>query len=231
MHRVVSKVEWFEERRAFLELEKEFTRRRDEISRLRRELPWVKVDKNYVFDGPDGKETLSDLFGDNSQLIVYHFMFGPGWDDGCTGCSFVSDHIDGANQHLAHHDVSLVAVSRAPRSEFEPYKERMGWKIKWVSSNRTDFNFDYGVSYTRDELEKGPVFHNFVIQKLSGDEQPGLSVFYKDEAGDIYHTYSTYERGLDMLVGAYNYLDLTPKGRNETSPMDWMCRHDEYDAE
>lgn len=227
-HKVVSEKEWIEARQSLLQKEKELTRQKDEVARLRRELPWVKVEKEYVFEGPNGKESLRDLFDGRSQLVVYHFMFGPGWGEGCQGCSFLADHIDGANWHLPHNDVTLIAVSRAPYEEFMPYKERMGWKFKWVSSAGSDFNYDYHASYKREDLDAGPVFHNYVVQKLQGEEQPGLSVFYKDENGDIFHTYSSYERGGDILIGAYNYLELVPKGRNEEQTMDWMKRHDEY---
>jgi len=213
---------------ALLKKEKEFTRARDAMSALRRDLPWVKVDTEYVFESPEGPVSLSELFKGRSQLIVYHFMFAPGWDEGCSGCSFVSDHVDGARQHFEHHDVAFAAVSRAPLADFEAFKKRMGWTFTWVSSNGNNFNYDYGVSFRRDDLDKGPVMYNFTVQKLNSEEQPGLTVFTKDEDGTIYRTYSTYERGLDMLVGAYNYLDLTPKGRNETGPMSWMCLHDEY---
>ena len=229
-HKVVSQQEWLDASAELLKKEKELTRRRDEVSRLRRELPWVRVDKSYVFDGPNGKETLADLFDGRSQLITYHFMFGPGWDEGCSGCSFVSDHIDAANLHLAHHDVTLLAVSRAPLAEFLPFKQRMGWGFKWVSSAESDFNYDFGVSFKRDDLDRDKVLYNFTVQKLNSEEQPGLSVFYKNPSGEIFHTYSSYERGLDLLVGAYNYLDLTPKGRNETGPMSWMRHHDKYDS-
>jgi predicted dithiol-disulfide oxidoreductase (DUF899 family) len=181
-----------------------------------------------VFEGQDGPVSLSDLFGGRSQLIVYHFMYGPGWDEGCPGCSFVCDHVDAARQHFEHHDVAYVAVSRAPLAEFQAFKKRMGWTFPWVSSNKNSFNYDFGVSYRREDLDKGPVLHNFVLQKLSGEEQPGLSVFMKDAEGNIYRTYSTYERGLDLLIGAYNYLDLTPMGRNESSAMEWMSFHDRY---
>jgi len=227
-HKVVTQEEWIEAGKALLAKEKELTRHRDEVSRLRRELPWVKVETAYVFEGPDGKTTLSDLFEGRSQLIVYHFMGSRGPDDFCPGCSFVSDHTDAANLHLAHHDVTLIAVSRTPLKLIESYKKRMGWNFKWVSSVGSDFTYDFGVSYKRAELDAGKVLHNFTMQKLSSEEQPGLSVFYKDKSGDIFHTYSSYERGLDLLIGAYNWLDLTPKGRNESSGMDWVNRHDEY---
>jgi predicted dithiol-disulfide oxidoreductase (DUF899 family) len=228
-HKIVSQQEWLEASRALLVQEKAFTKERDELSRLRRALPWVRVEKTYEFDGPHGKETLADLFDGRSQLIVYHFMFGPGWEEGCDGCSFVSDHIDAANLHLPHHDVTLLAASRAPLQEIENYKKRMGWQFKWVSSGGSDFNYDFGASFKREDLDAGDVLYNFTRQRLRGDEQPGLSVFYKNEAGAVFHTYSSYERGLDMLLGAYNYLDLTPKGRNESGPMDWVRRHDRYE--
>lgn len=231
-HKVVSREEWLEARRAHLAKEKDFTRLRDEVSRQRRELPWVRVEKRYVFDGPGGKETLADLFGGRSQLIVYHFMFGPGWEQGCPSCSFLSDHIDGALVHLAHRDVTLVAVSRAPLSQIEAFKKRMGWRFKWVSSSESDFNYDYHVSFTKEEMAKGKVYYNYDLGEFDGEEAPGTSVFYKDGTGAIFHTYSSYARGLDMLVGAYNYLDLVPKGRDEAElpwTMAWVRHHDRYD--
>jgi predicted dithiol-disulfide oxidoreductase (DUF899 family) len=228
-HPIVSREQWLIARKAHLAREKELTRLRDRVSAERRALPWVKVDKAYVFDGPDGKETLSQLFGRNSQLIVYHFMWRWDLDQGCSGCSFLSDHIDGANLHLAHHDVSLVVVSRAPLAKLEGYKKRMGWQFKWVSSYGSDFNYDYHVSFTKDDLAKGKVYYNYDMTEASIEELPGVSVFFKDAAGDVFHTYSSYARGGDLLIGAYNYLDLTPKGRNEDTIMDWMRRHDEYE--
>jgi predicted dithiol-disulfide oxidoreductase (DUF899 family) len=228
-HPIVSREQWLIARKAHLAREKELTRLRDRVSAERRALPWVKVDKAYVFDGPDGKETLAQLFGRNSQLIIYHFMWRWDLDQGCSGCSFLSDHIDGANLHLAHHDVSLVVVSRAPLAKLEGYKKRMGWQFKWVSSYGSDFNYDYHVSFTKDDLAKGKVYYNYDMTEASIEELPGVSVFFKDAAGDVFHTYSSYARGGDLLIGAYNYLDLTPKGRNEESNMDWMRRHDEYE--
>ena len=228
--KVVSRDEWLIARKDLLTREKELTRLRDEVSRHRRELPWVKIDKEYVFDGPDGKETLADLLDGRSQLIVYHFMLGPGWEEGCKSCSYLADHFDGANWHLPHRDVTFVVVSRALLSEIEPFKKRMGWRFKWVSSHGNDFNFDYHVSATGEEKAKGKMYYNYKTQELMSDELPGLSVFYKDENGDVYHTYSTYARGLDILVGAYNFLDLVPKGRDEDpdSTMNWVCHHDRY---
>ena len=229
---IVSEAEWLVARKDLLTREKEFTRQRDALSAARRELPMVKIEKEYVFDGPEGKETLSDLFQGRSQLIIYHFMFGPGWEEGCKSCSYLADHFDGANWHLPHRDVALVVVSRAPLSEFEPYKKRMGWRFNWLSSHESDFNFDYHVSFTKEDEKKNKVYYNYAAGEFVSDELPGLSVFYKDEDGDIFHTYSTYARGLDPLVGAYNFLDLVPKGRDEDpeSTMSWVRRHDEYQA-
>jgi len=229
---IVSEAEWLVARKDLLAREKEFTRQRDALSAARRQLPMVKIDKNYAFDGPDGKETLADLFDGRNQLIVYHFMFGPGWEEGCKSCSYLADHFDGANWHLPHRDVTFVVVSRAPLSEVEPYKKRMGWRFKWVSSHDNDFNFDYHVSFTKDDEAKGEVYYNYGMGEFMSNELPGLSVFYKDENGDIFHSYSTYARGLDILVGAYNFLDLAPKGRGEDpeSTMDWVRRHDQYSA-
>ena len=231
--KVVPAAEWLAARKELLKKEKEFTRLRDELSRQRRELPWEKVTKSYVFDGPKGKETLSDLFGGRSQLIVYHFMLGPGWAEGCPSCSFISDHIDGSVPHLAARDVRLAVVSRAPLAEIEAFKKRMGWKFHWVSSNGNDFNYDYQVSMTKDELGKGEVYYNYGYQKFPSEERPGTSVFYKDAAGDVFHTYSSYGRGLDILIGAYNWLDIAPKGRDEEGlkhGMAWVRHHDKYDA-
>jgi predicted dithiol-disulfide oxidoreductase (DUF899 family) len=227
---IVSETEWLVARKDLLAREKEFTRQRDALSAARRQLPMVKIDKEYVFDGPDGKKTLADLFDGRSQLIVYHFMFGPGWEEGCKSCSYLADHFDGADWHLPHRDVAFVVISRAPLSEFEPYKRRMGWRFKWVSSHSNDFNFDYHVSFTKDDEAKGEVYYNFGMGEFMSDELPGLSVFYKDAKGDIFHSYSTYARGLDILVGTYNFLDLVPKGRGENpdSTMDWVRRHDQY---
>lgn len=227
-HQVVSQDEWIRASSEFLAKEKEFTKLRDDISRQRRELPWVRVEKDYSFEDSDGRVTLSELFGDKSQLIVYHFMYGPGWTDGCTGCSFVSDHFDGMLQHLKAKDVAFVAVSRAPLNEFQAFKKRMGWNFPWLSSAESDFNYDFGVSFRQEDLDQGPVMYNFKVQPIRNDEQPGLTVFYKDQDGAIYRTYSTYERGLDLLIGTYNFLDLLPKGREEEGPMDWVLHHDKY---
>lgn len=229
--KVVSGAEWLVARKDLLTREKELTRLRDEVSRHRREMPWVNVDKEYVFDGPNGKETLSDLFDGRSQLIVYHFMFGPDWEEGCKSCSYLADHFDGANWHLPHRDVSFVVISRAPLPKLENYKKRMGWRFKWLSSHGTDFNFDYHVSTTEEEQAKGKMYYNYKTQDWVDEEMPGLSVFYKDKNGDVFHTYSTYARGLDNLVGTYNFLDLVPEGRDEDQldfTMEWVRRHDQY---
>jgi predicted dithiol-disulfide oxidoreductase (DUF899 family) len=228
--RVVSEAEWLVARKDLLTREKELTRLRDELSRHRRELPWTKVDKEYAFDGPDGKETLADLFDGRSQLIVYHFMFGPGWEEGCKSCSYLADHFDGANLHLLHRDVTFVVVSQAPLAEIAPFRKRMGWRFKWLSSHGNDFNFDYHVSAAEDEKTTGKMFYNYEMGELMSDEMPGMSVFYKDKNGGVFHTYSTYARGLDSLVGTYNLLDLVPKGRDEDpdSTMSWVRHHDRY---
>ena len=229
--KVVSPEEWLTARKELLAKEKEFTRLRDELSRQRRGLPWAKVEKSYVFEAPTGKVSLAELFKGRSQLIVYHFMLGPGWVEGCPSCSFISDHIDGSVVHLAARDVRLAVVSRAPLSQIEAFKKRMGWRFHWVSSNATDFNYDYQVSMTKDELEKGDVYYNYTRQKFPSEERPGMSVFYKDAAGNIFHTYSSYARGLDILIGAYNWLDMTPKGRDEEGlkhGMAWVRHHDKY---
>ena len=229
--KVVSPAEWLAARKELLKKEKEFSRLRDELSRQRRELPWEKVENAYVFDGPRGKETLAELFGGRSQLIVYHFMLGPDWKEGCPSCSFISDHIDGSIVHLAARDVRLVVVSRAPLAQIEVFKKRMGWRFHWVSSYGSDFNYDYQVSMTKEESAKGQLYYNYGLQQFPGEERPGMSVFYKDGTGNILHTYSSYARGLDILIGAYNWLDLTPKGRDEEGlphGMAWVRHHDKY---
>ena len=231
-HKVVSRAEWLTARKAHLENEKRFTRARDELSRQRRELPWVKVEKAYMFEGPNGRETLADLFDGRGQLIVYHFMFGPDWEQGCPSCSYLADHFDGAAVHLAQRDVKLLVVSRAPFAQIESFKRRMGWRFKWVSSNGCDFNRDYHVSFTKDELEKGEAHYNYAVGTFPAQEAPGVSVFAKGKAGEVFHTYSAYARGLDMLVGAYHFLDLAPKGRDEDDlafTMAWVRHHDRYE--
>jgi predicted dithiol-disulfide oxidoreductase (DUF899 family) len=232
-HKVVSHEQWIAARKAYLAEEKAFTRARDALSEKRRELPWEKVEKNYAFDGPQGKETLAELFGGKSQLIIYHFMLGPDWEQGCPSCSLLADHFDGAVIHLAQRDVGFVVVSRAPLPQIEKFKARMGWRFKWASSFGSDFNFDYQVSVSPEEKESGKVMYNYEITTFPSDERPGASVFYKNEAGTVFHTYSSYGRGLDMLIGAYNFLDLAPKGRDEGGlawPMAWVRHHDRYDG-
>jgi predicted dithiol-disulfide oxidoreductase (DUF899 family) len=230
-HKIVSQSEWTAQRKAFLAREKEFTRARDRLSAERRALPWVKVEKPYVFETPAGKKTLAELFDGKSQLIVYHFMLGPGWVEGCPSCSYLADHFDGSIIHLSQRDAAFVVVSRAPLAEIEAYKKRMGWQFRWVSSFGSDFNFDYQVSLRDDEIGAEATY-NYERQEIDSGEMPGASVFYKDESGSVFHTYSAYARGLDILVGAYNWLDLTPKGRDEEKlpwSMAWVRRHDEYD--
>jgi len=230
-HDVVSPAEWIATRKELLRKEKEFTRLRDELSRRRRDLPWEKVEKEYVFEGPNGKQTLAGLFDGRSQLIVYHFMLGPGWEAGCPSCSYLADHFDGSLVHLANRDVTLLVVSRAPMAQIEAFKKRMGWKFNWVSSFGNDFNWDYHVSFTKEEMAKGKVNYNYDLVEFGSEEAPGASVFYKNADGNVFHTYSTYARGLDILVGAYNFLDLVPKGRDEDRlafTMAWVRHHDRY---
>jgi predicted dithiol-disulfide oxidoreductase (DUF899 family) len=233
-HNIVTHDQWIAARQALLAHEKEATRARDRLSAERRALPWVRIDKTYTFDTPQGSETLGDLFDGRSQLIIQHFMFGPDETEGCPGCSFCADHVDAAFQHLKHHDVSFAAVSRAPLASLEAYRKRMGWIFKWVSSNGSDFNYDFQVSFARDDLANGRVLYNYAMIETSMQDLPGHSVFYKDADGSVFHTYSSYGRGTEEVIGAYMYLDLTPNGRNENGPyhamMDWMKRHDEYEG-
>jgi len=233
MHRpkTATEREWLAKRKRLLTKEKELTRLKDRVSAQRRKLPWVKVEKEYVFDGPNGKETLADLFAGRSQLLTYHFMFGPEWEEGCPSCSFISDHLDGTVAHLAQRDVTLTVVSRAPLAKIEPFKKRMGWRFKWVSSFGSDFNFDYHVSFKKEEVAKGKVAYNYKMSDDVNDELPGASVFAKDADGDVFHTYSTYERGVEVLMGTYALLDMVPKGRDEEEldfPMAWLRHHDRY---
>ncbi|HEV2399881.1 MAG TPA: DUF899 domain-containing protein [Candidatus Sulfotelmatobacter sp.] len=229
--KVVNRTEWLAARKELLAKEKEFTRLRDELSRERREMPWEKVEKKYVFEGPNGKQTLADLFDGRSQLIVYHFMLGPGWKEGCPSCSFLADAFDSAVIHLAQRDTTFVAISRAPLREIEAFQKRMGWKFKWLSSNGTDFNYDYRVSFTKEEIASGKPFYNYGTIFFPSEEGPGLSVFYKKD-GEVFHTYSTYARGLDILLPTYNFLDMTAKGRDEAEmkphAMAWVRHHDRY---
>ena len=231
-HKVVSRDAWIAARKAHLAKEKALTKARDQLSADRRALPWVKVEKNYVFDTASGKKTLGELFDGRSQLIVYHFMLGPDWAEGCPSCSYLADHFDGAAIHLVHRDVTLTVVSRAPLPKIEAYKKRMGWRFPWVSSYGNDFNFDFHVSFKPEEAD-GEVYYNYEMGEFQSDEMPGVSVFIKDAPGAVFHTYSAYARGLDILVGAYNFLDLAPKGRDEDElpwSMAWVRRHDEYDG-
>jgi predicted dithiol-disulfide oxidoreductase (DUF899 family) len=231
-HKIVSRDAWTAARQELLAKEKEFTRLRDQLSRQRRELPWERVEKDYVFDGRGGRKSLAELFDGREQLVVFHFMFDPSWDEGCKSCSFWADNLDGVVVHLNHRNVSFVAISRAPSSKLEAYKQRMGWHFPWLSSAGNDFNFDYRVSFRPEELATGEVTYNYRPQKTSMSELPGLSVFCRDAGGGIFHTYSCYARGLDMLNGAYHMLDLVPKGRDEDAlaySMEWLRRHDQYE--
>jgi predicted dithiol-disulfide oxidoreductase (DUF899 family) len=230
-NRVVSRDEWLKERVALLAEEKEHTRRRDALAAKVRELPWVKVEKGYSFDGPTGAKSLADLFGPRNQLIVYHFMFDPTWSQGCMSCSFIADHYNGLVVHLAHRDISFVTISKAPIEKIEQFRTRMGWKFPWLSAAKTDFGRDFGVSFTDQELMGGNAVYNYTGPAHSIRELPGLSVFVKDDRGDIFHTYSTFARGLEEFLTAYRYIDITPKGRDEakTGGMGWLRHHDRYD--
>jgi predicted dithiol-disulfide oxidoreductase (DUF899 family) len=233
-HDIVSRDEWLAAHQQHLAREKAFTRMRDQLSAARRELPWTRVEKPYVFDSPRGRQTFADLFNGRSQLIVKHFMLGPGWQEGCVGCSFEADHIEGALPHLEHHDVSFVAISRAPLAEIETFKRRMGWHFNWVSSHGSDFNYDFHVSFTPEQAATGKVYYNFGMQPFVCEELSGINMFYKDASGEVFHTFSAYGRGAEEILGTYMCLDLTPKGRNETGPnfdlTDWVRHHDRYDA-
>jgi predicted dithiol-disulfide oxidoreductase (DUF899 family) len=229
-HQVVTPEEWGEARKQLLAKEKEFTRLRDQLSHARRDLPWVRA-KQYVFDGPGGKQTLAQQFNGNSQLIVYHFMFAPDWEAGCKGCSFWADNFNGIVPHLNQRDVTFVAISRAPLAKLQAFSARLRWSFKWLSSSGSDFNYDYNVSFTPEELAGGGAIYNYAANKMNASELPGISVFFKDAEGNVFHTYSCYARGLDILNTAYHYLDLLPKGRDEAGlsfPMDWVRLRDEY---
>lgn len=227
-HAIVSQDEWLAARRDLLKAEKELTHRRDEVTRQRLAMPWMRVDKEYVFDTTDGPRSLAELFDGRSQLLVQHFMFAPGWKAGCPSCSYMADHTDGMNLHLAHHDVTLIAVSRAPLDQIERYRERMGWRFRWVSSYGSDFNYDFRVSFTPEEVASGHIDYNFGEWQEIGEEWPGVSAFYRNEAGEVFRTYSTYGRGVEVMMGTYAMLDLAPKGRNEAEGMEWVRRHDSY---
>ncbi len=228
-HAVVSEAEWVEARKRLLAREKEFTRARDALSQDRRELPWVRVEREYAFDTASGTRTLADLFDGRSQLVVYHFMFDPSWEAGCKSCSFWADNFERIVVHLHHRDVTLVAISRAPLGKLAAYQARMGWTFPWVSSHGSSFNFDLGVSFTPEEVASGEVAYNFGTHRAFGSELPGITVFARDDSGAVYRTYSCYSRGLDMLNVAYHYLDIVPKGRDEgPGIMGWLRRRDEY---
>ena len=228
-HKVVSRENWLKARKALLVKEKKFTRERDRVAQARRDLPWVKVEKDYLFEGPEGRETLARLFGKKSQLVVYHFMFAPGWGAGCPHCSFWADHYGSMLPHLGARDVSFVVISRAPWSEIKPFKKRMGWNFKWVSSNRNDFNYDFHVSFTPQDIKRKAVFYNYVTGDMPMTDREGISVFYKDKKGDIFHTYSTFARGIDAVNPTYQFLDLVPKGRDEHGRGQfWVRYHDKY---
>lgn len=232
-HRIVSPEEWTTQRRELMAKEKEFTRLRDELSQARRDLPWERVSKAYEFDGPDGKVTLAEAFEGRSQFVVYHFMFAPEWENGCKSCSFWADNFNGIVQHLNQRDVSFAAISRAPRSKLQAFAKRLGWSFKWLSSEDSDFNYDYNVSFRPQDLDGGKAVYNYAPSATKMSDLPGVSVFYRDADGAIYHTYSTYSRGIDMLNTAYHYLDIVPMGRDEASlsyPMAWVKLHDQYAA-
>ncbi|MCC8962810.1 DUF899 domain-containing protein [Bradyrhizobium sp. Pear76] len=230
-HTIVSREQWIAARKALMISEKELTQAREAVSRQRRELPWVKVDQDYVFDGPDGKVTLGDLFKGRPQLVVQHVMFAPEWDAACKSCSFWVDGFERMVPHLAARDTTMVAISRAPLAKLEAFKKRMGWTFDWLSSGTNDFNYDYGVSFTQGQIDAGDAKYNYGTTPLYGPELPGISVFFRDEEGSVFHTYSTFARGLDMMNAAYHYLDLTPLGRHEEGlpyPMDWVRLRDQY---
>ena len=229
-HKIVSRKEWLAARKRLLVEEKKFTRLRDRLNQQRRSLPWVKVDKEYVFDGPKGKATLAELFGGMGQLIVYHFMFAPGWKEGCPHCSFWADHYDSVGIHLGQRDTTLVDVSRAPIKEIEAFKKRMGWRFPWFSSYQNDFNYDFQVSFTPEQIRRGTLFYNYANIEMDMSDREGVSAFYRDPSGEVFHTYSAYARGIDLLNTTYNFLDLTAKGRDENPnrPQDWVRHHDRY---
>ncbi len=230
-HPVVTKDQWVTQRKTLLAREKELMQLHDQIAAERRALPWEKVDKKYMFTAHEGPKTLGDLFEGRRQLMVQHFMFGPDWEQGCPSCSYMADHTDGMTIHLAHRDITFIAVSRAPIADIDRFRERMGWKFKWVSSNSSDFNFDYAVSFRREDMDQGKVYYNYGMREHPAEEAPGVSVFYRDDAGDIFHTYSTFGRGVEVMMGAYQMMDLAPKGRDERDvpyKMEWVRHHDRY---
>jgi predicted dithiol-disulfide oxidoreductase (DUF899 family) len=228
-HKVVSRKDWLDARKALLARERELTHLRDRLNAERRALPWVEVEEDYIFDAPEGRTTLARLFDGRSQLAVYHFMLAPGSDHICDGCAFLADHVDGARQHFEQADLSFVAISRAPLARIEAVKRRMGWRFRWVSSFGSDFNFDYGVSFTDEQVAKELTGYNYGTTPYAHPDLHGTSIFARDEAGQVFHTYSSYARGPELLLGAFNWLDLTPKGRNESGTMSWVRLHDKYE--
>jgi predicted dithiol-disulfide oxidoreductase (DUF899 family) len=229
--KVVSHEEWLQARLELLAAEKEFTRQRDVLTRRRMSMSWERVEKPYRFEGPNGALSLADLFDGCTQLIVYHFMFAPGWEEGCKSCSFWADNFNGIPIHLNHRDVTLTAVSRAPLAKINAYKKRMGWSFPWVSSHGSDFNFDYHVSFTPEQIAEGKAYYNYGVRPIDVSDEQGISVFCKNESGEVFHTYSCHGRGIDMVNGAYQFLDLVPKGRDEDGlefSMQWVRRHDQY---
>jgi predicted dithiol-disulfide oxidoreductase (DUF899 family) len=230
--KVVSQKQWLAARKKLLVEEKKFSKLRDKMNLQRRKLPWVKIEKEYLFEGPTGKATLGDLFNGKSQLIIYHFMFGPDWKEGCPHCSFWADHYDSATIHIGQRDTAFAVVSRAPLKEIEPFKKRMGWKFNWVSSFNTDFNFDFNVSFTPEQIKNRAAIYNFAPLDMDIDEREGVSAFYRDKNGDVYRTYSSYARGIDLMNTTYNFLDLTTKGRDEKpgEAQNWVRYHDKYKA-
>lgn len=232
-HPVVAGEQWLAERKKLMARERELTHLRDQIARERRALPWRRVEKAYVFDTPEGPRRLADLFEGRRQLLVQHFMLGPGWAQGCPSCSYMADHADGMNVHLAARDISFVAISRAPLAEIERFRQRMGWRFKWVSSHGSDFNHDFHVSFAPEDVARGEVYYNYAVRPFPSEEAPGLSVFYRNDAGEVFHTYSTYERGVEVMMGAYQMMDLTPRGRAERDvphKMEWVRHHDRYET-
>ena len=231
-HLIVSRQQWLAERQKLMAREKELTRLGDQIARERRALPWVRMEQDYVFDTQEGRRPLADLFDGRHQLVMQHFMLAPGWEQGCKSCSYMADHTDATLVHLAHRDTAFVAVSRAPLAEIERFRQRMGWTFRWVSSDGTDFNRDFHVTFTADEMASGKADYNFGA-KPHGAELPGVSAFWKDDSGEVFHTYSTYGRGVEVMMHTYNLLDLTPKGRDEDGldfTMAWVRHHDRYET-
>ena len=232
-HAIVSPALWLAERKKLLAREKELTRLEDQIARERRALPWVRMEKGYAFDTPNGRRNLAELFEGRRQLLVQHFMFAPGWEQGCKSCSFMADHNDGMTVHLAQRDVSFIAISRAPLAEIEQFRQRMGWKFRWVSSAPSDFNHDFGVSFSAQDMAAGPVLYNYKRQPFPHEEAPGISIFVMDDSGEVFHTYSRFGRGVEVMMGTYHLLDLTPMGRDEDElsyGMEWVRHHDRYEA-